>query len=179
MELEGNIAAAPPKLSDDRLPRQCGRQVAAADTRPDLHHVPGRIDDDLTQRARAHHDGVGEVGARAVPGALHGDPQPVMDGERRCGGHVVGPLGLHDRRRPLVHPEVPRPPDGVPLRSPGMSTFVRPVTYSRVCTFEPSGARIVWDLINIFRFYDAGRFVEEFVRTDNRSVLRQLGAEGA
>jgi hypothetical protein len=31
----------------------------------------------------------------------------------------------------------------------------------------------------MFRFDDRGRLVEEFVRTDNRSFLRQLGAEGA
>jgi hypothetical protein len=35
------------------------------------------------------------------------------------------------------------------------------------------------DLMNIFRFDDDGRIVEEWVRTDNRSFLRQLGAEGA
>ena len=34
------------------------------------------------------------------------------------------------------------------------------------------------DLINIFRFGDDGRLIEEFVRTDYRSLLRQLGAEG-
>ena len=33
--------------------------------------------------------------------------------------------------------------------------------------------------INIFRFDDEGRIAEEWVRTDNRSLLRQLGAEGA
>ena len=31
------------------------------------------------------------------------------------------------------------------------------------------------DLINIFRFEDDGRLTEEFVRTDCRSLLRQLG----
>jgi SnoaL-like protein len=58
-------------------------------------------------------------------------------------------------------------------------TFVRPFTHSPVGRLEPNGARVVWDLINIFRFDDRGRLVEEFVRTDNRSFLRQLGAEGA
>jgi hypothetical protein len=33
--------------------------------------------------------------------------------------------------------------------------------------------------MSIFRFDDCGRLVEEFVRTDNRSFLRLLGAEGA
>jgi len=31
--------------------------------------------------------------------------------------------------------------------------------------------------MSMFRFDDRGRLVEEFVRTDNRSFLRQLGAE--
>jgi hypothetical protein len=35
------------------------------------------------------------------------------------------------------------------------------------------------DLMKIFRFDDDGRIAEEWVRTDNRSLLRQLGAEGA
>jgi hypothetical protein len=58
-------------------------------------------------------------------------------------------------------------------------TFVRPFTQSPVGSLEPTGDRVVWDLMNIFRFDDAGRLVEEFVRTDYRSFLRQLGAEGA
>jgi hypothetical protein len=33
--------------------------------------------------------------------------------------------------------------------------------------------------MNIFRFDDHGRLVEEYVRTDYRSFLRQLGAQGA
>jgi hypothetical protein len=54
-------------------------------------------------------------------------------------------------------------------------TFVRPFTLSPVGLLQPNGARIVWDLLNIFRFDDQGRLLEEFVRTDNRSTLRQLG----
>jgi hypothetical protein len=34
------------------------------------------------------------------------------------------------------------------------------------------------DLINLSRFDDDGRLTEEFVRTDYRSLLRQLGAAG-
>ena len=37
--------------------------------------------------------------------------------------------------------------------------------------------RVIFDLINIFRFDDQGRLLEEWVRTDYRSFLRQLGAE--
>jgi predicted ester cyclase len=58
-------------------------------------------------------------------------------------------------------------------------TFVRPFTHSPVGPLEPTGNRVVMDLINIFRFDDEGRLIEEFVRTDNRSTLAQLGAEGA
>lgn len=58
-------------------------------------------------------------------------------------------------------------------------TFVRPFTHSPAGRLEPNGARVTWDLMNIFRFDDDGRLVEEHVRTDYRSFLRQLGAEGA
>jgi hypothetical protein len=37
----------------------------------------------------------------------------------------------------------------------------------------------VFDLLNIFRYDGDGRLAEEWIQTDNRSVLRQLGAEGA
>ncbi len=58
-------------------------------------------------------------------------------------------------------------------------TFVHPFTQSPAGRLEPTGARVVMDLMNIFRFDDEGRLVEEYVRTDYRSFLRQLGAEGA
>lgn len=58
-------------------------------------------------------------------------------------------------------------------------TFARPFTQSPAGRLEPTGARVVMDLMNIFRFDDEGRLVEEYVRTDYRSFLRQLGAEGA
>jgi predicted ester cyclase len=58
-------------------------------------------------------------------------------------------------------------------------TFTAPFTQSPVGKLEPNGARVIWDLMNMFRFDDRGRLVEEFARTDNRSFLRQLGAEGA
>jgi predicted ester cyclase len=57
-------------------------------------------------------------------------------------------------------------------------TFVREFTQSPAGPLPPNGARVVMDLINIFRFDDDGRLTEEFVRTDYRSLLRQLGAEG-
>ena len=57
-------------------------------------------------------------------------------------------------------------------------TFAREFTMSPVGPLPPNGKRVVWDLSNIFRFDDQGRLVEEWVRTDNRSFLRQLGAAG-
>jgi hypothetical protein len=56
--------------------------------------------------------------------------------------------------------------------------FVRPFTMSPAGTLPPNGKRVTWDLINIFGFDDVGRLIEEHVRTDYRSFLRQLGAEG-
>ncbi len=56
-------------------------------------------------------------------------------------------------------------------------TFVRPFTQSPAGRLEPTGARVVMDLMNIFRFDDEGRLVEEYVRTDYRSLLRQLGTD--
>jgi hypothetical protein len=55
-------------------------------------------------------------------------------------------------------------------------TFVHRFTHSPVGPLEPTGTRVVMDLMNIFKFDDAGRLVEEHVRTDNRSFLHQLGA---
>ncbi|WP_239096643.1 ester cyclase [Streptomyces sp. SID11385] len=55
-------------------------------------------------------------------------------------------------------------------------TFVREFTQSPVGAVQPNGKRVTWDLINIFRFDDRGRLAEEWVRTDNRDLLEQLGA---
>jgi predicted ester cyclase len=56
--------------------------------------------------------------------------------------------------------------------------FVREFTQSPAGPLPPNGERVVWDLSNIFRFDDEGRLVEEWVWTDYRSFLRQLGADG-
>jgi predicted ester cyclase len=58
-------------------------------------------------------------------------------------------------------------------------TFAREFTQSPVGPVPPNGKRVVFDLINIFRFDDRGRLIEEWVRVDNRGVLRQLDAEGS
>jgi predicted ester cyclase len=56
--------------------------------------------------------------------------------------------------------------------------FVREFTHSPVGALPPTGGPVVFELINIFRYDDDGRLAEEWIQTDNRSVLRQLGAEG-
>jgi predicted ester cyclase len=56
--------------------------------------------------------------------------------------------------------------------------FVREFTHSPVEPLSPTGNPVVFDLLNIFRYLDDGRLAEEWIQTDNRSVLRQLGAEG-
>ncbi len=55
--------------------------------------------------------------------------------------------------------------------------FVREFTHSPVGVLPPNGERVIWDLANIFRVDEQGRLIDEWVRTDNRSVLRQLGVQ--
>ena len=57
-------------------------------------------------------------------------------------------------------------------------TFAREFTHSPVGPLPPNGERVVFELSNIFRYDGQGRLAEEWVETDNRSRLRQLGAEG-
>lgn len=56
--------------------------------------------------------------------------------------------------------------------------FVREFTLSPVGKLLPNGQRVIREIINIFRFDNQGRLVEEWVQVDNISYLRQLGAEG-
>jgi predicted ester cyclase len=56
--------------------------------------------------------------------------------------------------------------------------YAREFAHSPAGNLPPNGQRVVWDLINIFRFDDQGRLLQEWVRTNYRSFLRQLGAQG-
>jgi predicted ester cyclase len=58
-------------------------------------------------------------------------------------------------------------------------TFVREFTQSPVGPVPPNGNRVVFELMNIFRYDEQGRIAEEWVQTDNRSRLLQLGAASA
>ena len=53
-------------------------------------------------------------------------------------------------------------------------TFVREFTHSPVGPLPPNGNRIVFELMNIFRYDEQGRLAEEWVQTDHRSRLREL-----
>ena len=57
-------------------------------------------------------------------------------------------------------------------------TFVREFTHSPIGPLPPNGRRVTFELMNIFRYDCQGRLAEEWVQTDNRSRLRDLGAEG-
>jgi predicted ester cyclase len=54
--------------------------------------------------------------------------------------------------------------------------FVREFTHSPVGSLPPNGQHVVFELINIFRYDDEGRIVDEYVQIDNHTLLQQLGA---
>lgn len=56
--------------------------------------------------------------------------------------------------------------------------FAREFTQSPVGPLPPNGDRVSFELMNIFRYDANGRLAEEWVQTDTRSTLRQLGADG-
>lgn len=55
-------------------------------------------------------------------------------------------------------------------------TFVREFVASPVGPLQPNGQRVVWDQLSIIRFDVAGRLLEEWLRSDGLSFLKQLGA---
>ena len=55
--------------------------------------------------------------------------------------------------------------------------FVREFAQSPVGTLPPTGGRVVFELMNIFRYDEHGRLAEEWMQSDTRNSLRQLGAE--
>jgi predicted ester cyclase len=54
--------------------------------------------------------------------------------------------------------------------------FDKAFAYTPIGTVEPNGQNVQWELINIFRYTDLGRLVEEWVQTDTYDFLRKLGA---
>lgn len=57
--------------------------------------------------------------------------------------------------------------------------FVRQFTQSPAGSVPPNGKHIIFALMNVFRLDADGKIIEEWVETDNRGLLRQLGASEA
>ena len=55
--------------------------------------------------------------------------------------------------------------------------FINDFTQSPIGTISPNGAKVVFDLMNIFKFDNQGRLIDEWVRMDNRGFLNQLGVQ--
>lgn len=68
--------------------------------------------------------------------------------------------------------------DHVACQTTIAGTFVREFTHSPVGPLPPNGNQVVFELMNLLRYDDAGRLAEEWIQTDNRSVVRQPGAGG-
>jgi predicted ester cyclase len=60
-------------------------------------------------------------------------------------------------------------------RSVFSGEFTAVFTYSPVGPVEPTGQRVEWEVIGIFKYDDHGRLDEEWVQTDYRSFLIKLG----
>jgi predicted ester cyclase len=56
--------------------------------------------------------------------------------------------------------------------------FTATFTHSPVGAVEPNGEHVVFALHNFFRYDDQGRLAEEWIQTDRRNTLAQLGATG-
>jgi|GEM_PF-547840 len=53
--------------------------------------------------------------------------------------------------------------------------FTSLFTYSPIGPLEPTGHHVEWELMGMFRYDDDGRLAEEWVQTDYRSLLTNLG----
>ena len=81
---------------------------------------------------------------------------------------------LHDQRAQVLV-------DGnfVNARTVMAGRFDKEFAYTPFGTVQPNGQHVQWELVNIFRYTDDGRLVEEWVQTDTYDLLRQLGAVGS
>ena len=57
--------------------------------------------------------------------------------------------------------------------------FDKEFAYTPIGSVEPNGQHVQWELINILRYTDEGRVMEEWVQTNTHDFLRQLGALGS
>jgi predicted ester cyclase len=118
-----------------------------------------------------------EVDAYFAPGFVFHGPEGAELDYAGLKGFFASLRGAFDDltiRRGIIVAEG----DYVACQTTISGTFVREFTHSPVGPLPPNGDRVVLELINIFRYDENGRLAEEWVQTDNRSRLRQLGAEG-
>jgi predicted ester cyclase len=119
----------------------------------------------------------GEVDAHFAPDfVFHGPDGAELDyeGLKRFRRITASRLRCPDHQRGIVVVEG----DYVACQTTISGIFVREFTHLPVGPLPPNGDRVVFELINIFRYDDQGRLAEEWVQTDHRSRLRQLGAQG-
>jgi hypothetical protein len=100
-DVSGSASVTGPAQRGEAVRHQRGGEVVAARARADPHGAGGRVDPHVAQVPGAHQHAVGGH-ARAVPGRLHADREPlgrgdlhgpdhVVDGTR--GHHPLGPVG--------------------------------------------------------------------------------------
>jgi predicted ester cyclase len=126
---------------------------------------------ELTGKAQA------EVDAHFAPGfVFHGPDGAQLDYEGLNGFFAAVRAAFDDLTisRGIIVAEG----DYVACQTTISGTFVREFTHSPVGSLPPNGERVVFELMNIFRYDGEGRLAEEWVQTDNRSRLRDLGAPG-
>ncbi len=56
-------------------------------------------------------------------------------------------------------------------------TFDKALTHPLVGTIQPTGKPVRYEVINMFRYTDAGLLAEEWVQYDQIGILKQLGVD--
>lgn len=75
--------------------------------------------------------------------------------------------------------EIIRDGNFIGARTTMSGTFTSRFEASPVGPLEPNGKHVSFDLVNMFRYNDAGELVEEWVQYDTLDFVRQLGVEVA
>jgi predicted ester cyclase len=152
--------------------RDTGRPVGASTSREERVAALIRIGElELTGENEA------EVDAYFAPGfVFHGPDDAQLDYEGLRGYFASLRAAFDDLTisRGIIVAEG----DYVACQTTISGTFVREFTHSPVGSLQPNGNRVVFELMNVFRYDRRGRLAEEWVQTDNRSRLRDLGAPG-
>lgn len=55
--------------------------------------------------------------------------------------------------------------------------FVNPIDLPPVGTIQPTGSDVSFDLVNLFRYNEAGELAEEWARYDTLGLMTQLGVD--